>query len=66
MDKGKLKKLIEKSGKTVNMVQVESGMKAGSLYRLLSGKSKDVTLSTAFKLSDALGVDINEFREKRE
>lgn len=38
-------------------------MKSGDLYRLLSEKHKDVTLTTAFKLAEALGVDINEFRE---
>lgn len=63
MDKNKLKQLIDDSGMSVNEVQAKSGMKSGALYRLLSEKHKDVTLTTAFKLADALGVDINEFRE---
>lgn len=65
MSNEKLKQLIELSGKSINAIQVEADMKAGALYRLLSGKHKDVTLSTAFKLADALGVDINEFREEK-
>lgn len=39
-------------------------MKAGTLYRFLSGKRKEVYLSTAFNLADTLGVDVNEFREE--
>ena len=66
MDKEKLKQLIIQSGKSINAIQVEADMKAGALYRLLSGQHKDVTLTTAFKLADALGVDINEFREEKE
>lgn len=65
MNKEKLKQLIKQSGKSINAIQVEADMKAGALYRLLSGKHKDVTLTTAFKLADALGVDINEFREEK-
>ena len=61
-----LKQLINQSGKTINAIQEESGMKTGTLYRLLSGKHKDVTLTTAFKLADALSVDLNEFREEKE
>lgn len=64
MDREKLRKLIDKSGKTINAIQEESGMKSGALYRLLSGKHKDVTLSVAFKLADALGADIKEFRKE--
>ena len=63
MDNQKLKQLIEKPGKSINAIQEESGMKSGTLYRLLSGKHKDLTLTNAFNLADALGVDINEFRK---
>ncbi len=66
MDKNKLTKLIERSGLSVNEIQSKADMKSGALYRLLSGKHKDVTLTTAFRLADALGVDINEFREEKE
>lgn len=66
MNKQKIKHLIKLSGKSINAIQIEAEMKAGALYRLLSGKHKDVTLTTAFKLADALGVDINEFREGKE
>ena len=65
MNKEKLKQVIKQSGKSINAIQVDADMKAGALYRLLSGKHKDVTLTTAFKLADALGVDINEFREEK-
>lgn len=63
MNKKKLKQIIEKSGKTINAVQDEADMKSGALYRLLSGDHKDITLTNAFKLADALNVDVNEFRE---
>lgn len=64
MNKEKLKQLIEQSGKTIHQIQEAAGMSSGSVYKLLSGKSKDVELKRAFKLADALGVDINEFREE--
>lgn len=64
MDKFKLKILIAQSGKSIFQIQNEAGMTSGSLYKLLNGTSDDIGLKRAFKLADALGVDINEFRDK--
>lgn len=64
MNINKLNKIISDSGMTINEVQDKAKMKSGSLYRLLSGTYKDVRLTTAFNLADALGFDINEFREE--
>ncbi|MGY4105106.1 helix-turn-helix domain-containing protein [Ignavigranum ruoffiae] len=62
--RSKLKNLINQSGKSVYQVQTEAGMNSGSLYRFLDGKTKEINLRVAFKLADALGVDVNEFREE--
>ena len=64
MNRIKLKYLVEQSGKTIHQIQNEAEMTSGSLYKLLSGDSKDIELKRAFKLADALGVDVNEFRDK--
>lgn len=64
MNINRLKKLVEQSDKTINQIQNDANLKSGQLYRILNGTNKDITLTTAFKLADALGVDINEFREE--
>lgn len=58
----KLKEYVDNSGMTVHEIQVKANLKSGQLYRILSGITKDITLTTAFKLSDALNFDINELR----
>jgi|GEM_PF-3514450 len=63
MNINRLKKLVEQSDKTINQIQIDANLKSGQLYRILNGTHKDVTLTTAFKLADVLGVDINEFRK---
>lgn len=63
MNVKKLNELVEQSGKTIRQVQIEADLKSGQLYRILSGITKDITLTTAFKLSDALKCDVNEFRD---
>lgn len=45
---------------------MKAGVDPAMVYKLVSGKQTDILLSTAFKLADALEVDINEFREKRD
>lgn len=47
---------------SINQIQIKAGLKSGQLYKILSGINKDITLSTAFRLSDALNIDINELR----
>lgn len=63
MNINRLKKIVEQSDKTINQIQIDANLKSGQLYRILNGTHKDVTLTTAFKLADALEVDINNFRE---
>lgn len=52
--------------KSINPYQLSKkmGVSPTQVHKILTGKSKDMKLSTAFKLADALGVDINEFREE--
>lgn len=45
---------------------MRAGVDPAMVYKLISGKQTDVLLSTAFKLADALEVDINDFRERKE
>lgn len=65
MDRIKIKNLIEKSGKSVYQVQSEVGLSQGQLYRILSGRTKDIYLSTAFKLADSLGVNVEDLRKEK-
>lgn len=60
----KIQHLVSESGKTANQISKETGINHTSLYRLMDGTNKDMRLSTAFKLANALGVDINEFKEE--
>lgn len=41
-----------------------SGVKHPTIYNYLNGRQKDLYLSTAGKLADALGIDVNELREE--
>lgn len=58
----KLKEYVDNSGMTVHEIQVKANLKSGQLYRILKGINKDINLSTAFKIADALNIDINELR----
>lgn len=60
----KLNELVEQSGKTIRQIQIEADLNSGQLYRILSGVTKDITLTTAFKIADALEVDVNIFRKE--
>lgn len=59
----KIKQLIKESGKSTRQICIEAGFDTGAMSRIINGKNKDIKLSNAFKLADALGVDINEFRK---
>ena len=63
MNVKKLNELVEQSGKTIRQIQIEADLNSGQLYRILSGVTKDITLTTAFKIADALDVDVNIFRK---
>lgn len=58
----KLKIMIKESGKTIRQIQIAAGLNSGQLYRILSGVNKDISLSTAFKLADALNCKVDDFR----
>lgn len=64
--KNKLQHLVSESGKSANGISKEVGVSHTTIIRLLDGTNKDMKLTTAFKLADALGVDVNEFREEGE
>lgn len=64
MNVKKLNELVEQSGKTIRQIQIEADLNSGQLYRILSGVTKDITLTTAFKIADALEVDVNIFRKE--
>lgn len=59
--------LVEEDARTLYQIAKDAGVDYALLYRLTHGKVKrDIYLSTAFKLADALGVSVEEFRESRE
>lgn len=60
----KLRKLLEEKGISPYRLGRMAGVDHAAIYKLIQGKQKDILLSTAFKLADALAVDINEFREE--
>lgn len=55
--------LINESTKSRYQISKETGIPAATLSRIVNGQQKNMELNTAFKLADALGVDINTFRE---
>lgn len=58
-------KLINSDDRTMYQLAKEAGVDYALIHRLVNGKvKKNIWLDTAFKLADALGVDINEFREE--
>lgn len=54
---------ITSSGMTKRQVALKAGINVHNLYNFLNGRLKSMDVNTAFKLADALGVDINEFRK---
>lgn len=59
---------IEKHLKEKQMSIYELSNKAGinrqSIYALRDGKAQTLSLENAFKLADALDIDVNEFRKE--
>lgn len=63
----KIIRLIEESEKTIYQIAKEAGVDYALVHRIIHNKTKNtIRLDTAFKLADAIGVDINEFREEQE
>lgn len=61
----KINELIKNDSRSLYKLAKDAGVDYALLHRLTNGKvKKNIWLDTAFKLADALGVDINEFREE--
>ncbi|MGF3075704.1 helix-turn-helix domain-containing protein [Facklamia sp. P12955] len=61
----KIKKIIIDDGRSIYEIAKKSGLTYSLVHNIVNGKTKKtIRLETAFKLADALGVDVNEFREK--
>ena len=56
--------LLDEKNMTPYALAMKAGVDPAMIYKLMTGKQTDVLLSTAFKLADALEVDINELRER--
>ena len=65
LDRNIIKKIIVNSGLTKRQVALKAGINVQNLYNFLNGRLKSMDVNTAFKLADALDVDINEFREEK-
>lgn len=63
MIKDILSELIEKDGRRIPEIARQAGLDRGTLYRICDGRTRSMELRTAFRLADALGVDVNEFRK---
>lgn len=57
---------INNTDRTIHQISQESKINHLQLYRVASGERKNLGLQASFRLADALGVDINEFREDEE
>lgn len=66
INKIKLQHIVSDSDKTLNQLGKEIGVSHTTLTRIVNGDQEDMKFSTACNLADALGVDINEFREDEE
>lgn len=64
IDRNIIKRIIVNSGLTKRQVALKAGINVQNLYNFLNGRLKSMDVNTAFKLADALDVDINEFREE--
>lgn len=57
----RLKKIIEESGMPARKLAEKAGIHEVSMYHILNGQRKLNNLDTLYKLSKALGVDLNYF-----
>lgn len=57
--------LISKDNRSLYKIAKDAGVDYALLHRIVTRKTKKhIWLDTAFKLADALGVDVNEFRKE--
>lgn len=61
----KFREIVNKSNLTPRQIALKAGVTHPTVYNWMNGKAVNPTLKTAFKLADALGVDVNEFREEK-
>lgn len=59
-----IEKIIKKSGMTANQIAKKAGIQHTIIYKLINGKIKNIYLSTAIKIADALEISLDEFREE--
>lgn len=60
----KLTELIKKDKRSLYRLSKDSGVEYSLIHNIVHNKEKkSIRLDTAFKLADALGVDVNEFKE---
>lgn len=64
MDTKRLKKIIDKDRRSIHQIAKDAEVDHPALYNLYHGKRKYLRDDRLFRLADALGVDINEFREE--
>lgn len=60
-----IEKIIKKSGMTANQIAKKAGIQHTIIYKLINGKIKNIYLSTAIKIADALEISLDEFREEK-
>lgn len=60
----KIDKQLKKRNKTVYWLSKQTGISENMFYALKKGRANDLGFSKVEKVSDALDVDINEFREE--
>lgn len=56
--------LLKNDGRSMYQIAKEVGINPSSMSRIFRGEQKSLNLTTAFKLADVLGVDVNEFRKE--
>ncbi|MDX2049782.1 MAG: helix-turn-helix transcriptional regulator [Rickettsiaceae bacterium] len=58
-----IKKRAEASGLTINKLEKKAGLKAGSIYNILSGRSKNPSFFIIQSIANALDCSVSEFIE---
>lgn len=59
-----IERLMKEKGMTPYSLAKAAGITKQGLYALRDGRTKTITLEYAFKVADALDVDVNEFRKE--
>lgn len=59
-----IERILKEKNMTVYELSKRSGVNRQHLYAMRDGRIKSMTLDFAFRIADALEVDINEFRKE--